>query len=90
MIRDFERYIHMRAFDETVARPYSDDPRQLNAILAELEARGHDFAARRARAVATLTYLPLGRVVERACETLEPMVGPGTEAMVREPLEATR
>ena len=39
MVRDFQRYIHMRTFDATGARPYCDHPAELNATLAELEAR---------------------------------------------------
>jgi hypothetical protein len=76
MVRDFQRYIHMRAFDDTGARPYCDHPQELNATLAELEARHEEYAVRRARAVARLTCLPLGGVVDRACRALGPLVGP--------------
>jgi hypothetical protein len=76
MVRDFQRYIHMRAFDDTGARPYCDHPHELNATLAELEARHEEYAVRRARAVARLTCLPLGGVVDRACRALAPLAGP--------------
>jgi hypothetical protein len=89
MVRDFQRYIHMYAFDETGARPYCDHPHELNATLAELEARREEYAARRARAVTLLTRLPLSGVVERACETLRPLVRTPGAAPVRATLEPT-
>ncbi len=73
-VRDFQRYIHMRAFDATGARPYCDHPAELNAVLAELEARRADYAPRRAAAVARLACLPLGGVVHRVCESLRPLL----------------
>jgi hypothetical protein len=75
LVRSFQRYIHMRAFDATGARPYCDDPADLNAILAELEARREEYSRRRATAVALLTRLPLGEVVERVCDALRPVLG---------------
>jgi hypothetical protein len=71
LVRDFQRYIHMRAFDATGARPYCDHPDQLNGTLAELEARRAEYSRRRSDAVARLTRLPLGGVVDRACLALE-------------------
>jgi hypothetical protein len=85
LVRRFQRYIHMRAFDETGARPYCDDPAELNAILAELEARREEYAARRAAAVARLTCLPLGGVVERVCDALGPVVSSRPAALPAEP-----
>ena len=70
MVRDFQRYIHMRAFDATGARPYSDRPSDLNGVLADLEQRADEYARRRAEAVAWLTRLPLGGVVERVAQAL--------------------
>ncbi len=77
MVRDFQRYLHMRDFDETGARPYCDYPHELNATLAELEARREVYAAKRAHAASRLTCLPLGGVVERVCEALRPLAGRG-------------
>ena len=88
MVRDFQRYLHMRDFDETGARPYCDHPHELNATLAELEARREAYAARRALAVGRLTRLPLGGVVERVCEALRPLAGRGIAARARVTLEA--
>jgi hypothetical protein len=79
MVRDFQRYLHMRDFDETGARPYCDHPQEFNATLAELEARRDEYAVRRARAVARLTRLPLGRVVDRVCEAVRPLVAAGPQ-----------
>jgi hypothetical protein len=89
MVRDFQRYIHMRAFDETGARPYCDDPGDLNATLAELEARHEVYSARRAEAVRRLTRLPLSDVVERVCEALRPLARAPQGMRIRAPLEAT-
>ena len=82
-VRDFQRYLHMRDFDATGARPYCDDPEELNATLAELEARRDEYAARRATAVARLTCLPLGGVIERVCEVVRPVVGGPLTARAR-------
>lgn len=72
-VRDFQRYIHMRAFDATGARPYCDHPSELNAVLADLERRDQEYARRRAAAVAQLTCLPLGGVVDRVAQALAPL-----------------
>jgi hypothetical protein len=74
LVRDFQRYIHMRAFDATGARPYCDHPSELNTILADLEQRGGHYARRRAEAVARLVCLPLSGVVGRVIEALRPIV----------------
>ncbi|MBA3258619.1 MAG: hypothetical protein H0T68_04020 [Gemmatimonadales bacterium] len=74
LVRDFQRYIHMRVFDATGARPYCDDPSELNAVLAELDARREDYAIRRASAVERLTCLPLGGVVHRVCAAIRRIV----------------
>ena len=63
LVRDFQRYIHMRAFDATGARPYCDHPSQLNTVLDDLEQRAEHYARCRAEAVARLVCLPLGGVV---------------------------
>jgi hypothetical protein len=75
LVRDFQRYIHMRAFDATGARRYCDRPEELNAILAELETHSIEYGERRAEAVRRLTCLPLGDVVERVCRDLESVLG---------------
>jgi hypothetical protein len=75
LVRDFQRYIHMRAFDATGARLYCDRPEDLNATLTELETHRPDYSARRAEAVRRLACLPLGDVVERVCRALDPVLG---------------
>jgi len=79
LVRHFQRYIHMRAFDATGARAYCDAPPELNQVLAELETNGTEYSRRRAAAVARLTCLPLGGVVDRLCDAIQPVV-PGTPA----------
>ena len=74
LVRDFQRYIHMRAFDATGARPYSDRPADLAGILAALERDRPAYAARRAAAVERLVALPLGGVVERTCDAVAGML----------------
>jgi hypothetical protein len=90
MVRDFQRYIHMRAFDATGARSYCDAPSELNAVLADLELRADEFARRRREAVARLACLPLGDVVQRVAEGLRPMLtrAPVDAAAVSPPLAA--
>ncbi|MBA3521656.1 MAG: hypothetical protein H0T90_04015 [Gemmatimonadales bacterium] len=74
LVRDFQRYIHMRAFDATGARPYCDDPQQLTATLAELEARRDYYSRRRAQAVADLACPPFGSVIDRVCHAIRPLL----------------
>ena len=81
LVRDFQRYIHMRTFDATGARPYCDHPSELNGVLAELESHEAAYSHRRQEAVARLTCLPLGEVVDRVVDALAPLLpaarGPG-------------
>jgi hypothetical protein len=74
LVRNFQRYIHMRAFDETGARPYCDHPERLNEILGMLESQEQEYSGRRAAAVERLICLPLGGVVDRLCQELRPLV----------------
>lgn len=76
LVHDFQRYIHMRTFDATGARPYSDSPADLNAVLSDLEDRREHYARRRAEAVARLVCLPLGGVVPRVLEAVRPLLAP--------------
>ena len=70
LVHDFQRYIHMRAFDATGARPYCDHPSQLNTVLDDLEQRAEHYARCRAEAVARLVCLPLGGVVPRVLDAV--------------------
>ena len=74
-VRDFQRYIHMRAFDVTGARPYCDHPSRLNAILEDLEFRREEYSRRRTAAVEFLVCMPLGGVVDRVRDSLEAIMG---------------
>ncbi len=76
LVRDFQRYIHMRAFDATGARPYCDHPSTLNAVLQDLEERRDEYARRRAAAVELLIQTPLGGVVERVRNSIVGIHGP--------------
>lgn len=77
LVRDFQRYIHMRAFDATGARLYCDHPDALEATLARFAAEPEAFRTRRAAAVQQLTCLPLGGVVDRMCEALRAVLPAG-------------
>jgi hypothetical protein len=91
LVRYFQRYIHMRAFDATGARPYCDHPDTINAVLADLDARRAEYSAKRAAAVKRLTCLPLGQVVERTREAFRPIVASGTSPQpIEEPVVETR
>ncbi len=60
LVRHFQRYIHMRAFDATGARAYCDHPSKLNQVLAELESESQRvFPPARGRGGAT--HLPAAR-----------------------------
>jgi hypothetical protein len=74
LVRHFQRYIHMRAFDSTGARAYCDHPSRLNQVLTELEMNRNEYSRRRAAAVARLTCLPLGGVVDRISDAIRPIV----------------
>lgn len=76
-VRDFQRYIHMRAFDATGARPYCDAPAELNDVLCDLERRAAEYSAWRRTAVERLVRLPLGSVVDRVADAVAPLLGAG-------------
>ena len=82
LVRHFQRYIHMRAFDATGARPYCDHPSALNAVLEDLEERHEEYSRRRTAAVEFLTRTPLGGVVDRVRDSLEAIVGSRTDASI--------
>ena len=64
-VRKFQRYIHMKAFDETCARLYCDSPQELNDIMKFMKQENEVFAAKRALAVNRLICLPLNKVLDR-------------------------
>jgi hypothetical protein len=71
LVRDFQRYIHMRAFDATGARLYCDHPSELESVLKRLQEDDEGFRERRGRAVERLTCLPLGAVIDRVGDVVE-------------------
>ena len=75
LVRHFQRYIHMRAFDATGARPYCDHPSTLNAVLVDLEQHQSEYSRRRAAAVERLTCLPLGGAIERCRQVIGDILG---------------
>jgi hypothetical protein len=70
MVRDFQRYIHMRAFDAVGAREYCDRPADLPDVLRRMEEQRAEYGGRRARTVAQLTALPLRGAVDRTVRAL--------------------
>lgn len=66
MVRDFQRYIHMRAFDEAGAREYCDRPEDLPAVLQQLQQHEAAYRTRRRAAIARVAAVPLGEAVDRA------------------------
>ncbi len=74
MVRDFQRYIHMRAFDETGARLYCDSPSDLASLLRKFSDEREAFSERRRSAVERLAKLPLGDAPERVAESVAKLV----------------
>lgn len=71
MVRDFQRYIHMRAFDAEGARPYCDDPSDLVVLMQTMKENENLFALKRKAAVQKLVCLPLENVIPRICKNIE-------------------
>jgi hypothetical protein len=81
LVRHFQRYIHMRAFDATGARPYCDHPSALNDILEDLENRADEFSRRRAAAVEHLVRTPLADVVDRVRDSIAAVIETSSTVM---------
>jgi UDP-N-acetylglucosamine:LPS N-acetylglucosamine transferase len=71
MVKNFQRYIHMRAFDEEGARLYSDSPETLIATMEKLESMEDHFNQKRFNAVKRIVKTPLGDVLNRVIEVVE-------------------
>lgn len=74
MVRDFQRYYHMRAFDETGSRAFSDQPGDLVQRLEDLLANDPLHAQRRAAALKLLTAEPLGDAVGRVASSVKKLL----------------
>lgn len=70
MVRDFQRYIHMKAFDAEGARLYCDHPGELVTLMREIKKNGYLFSLKRNAVVQKLVCLPLGDVIPRVCENI--------------------
>jgi hypothetical protein len=77
MVRDFQRYIHMRAFDAEGARLYCDSPHDLNEVLERLKNDTCVFQSRRIKTVRRLVCLPLAKVTDRICSGIENLLSNG-------------
>jgi hypothetical protein len=71
MVKNFQRYIHMRAFDEEGARLYSDSPETLIATMERLESMEDFFNYKRFNAVKRIVKTPLGDVLNRVIPVVE-------------------
>jgi len=66
MVKNFQKYAHMRPFDEEGARVFCDCPSTLIEIMDRLEEMDDHFRIKRQKVVERLVETPLGDVVERA------------------------
>jgi hypothetical protein len=71
MVKNFQRYIHMKAFDEEGGRLYSDHPSTISEIMDHLEKSKCHFETLRRMTVERIVHLPLGKVVERVVEAID-------------------
>lgn len=60
MVRKFQNYLHMRDFDQTQARVFSDSPSDLIQKMNSLEENDAEFSKRRRLAMETICHTPLG------------------------------
>jgi hypothetical protein len=65
MVRDFQRYLHMKDFDAPGARLYSDSPSDLVASMRRLTKEVSDFRVRRKTLVDRIVKRPLDQCVDR-------------------------
>lgn len=70
MVRDFQRYIHIRAFDAEGARLYCDHPKDLVALMREMQENERFFSLKRKETVRRLVCLPLEDVIHRVCKII--------------------
>jgi UDP-N-acetylglucosamine:LPS N-acetylglucosamine transferase len=71
MVKNFQRYIHMRAFDEEGARLYCDTPETLIETMEKLDSMEDHFNQRRFNAVKRIVKTPLGDVLNRVISVIK-------------------
>lgn len=69
MVRDFQSYYHMQAFDQIASRAFSDRPDDVVGQLRDLCQRDADYREQRRRALNLLTCPPLSGAVNRCVES---------------------
>jgi hypothetical protein len=67
-IRDFQRYEHLKPFDATGCRAFSDDPADFADVLTELLSNDAAYQERRRNAAESFTRLPLGGAAQRVID----------------------
>jgi hypothetical protein len=67
-IRDFQRYEHLKPFDATGCRAFSDDPADFPRVLAELLSNDAAYTDRRRNAAESFTRFPLGSAAQRVID----------------------
>ena len=71
MVQNFQRYLHMKAFDNEGARLYCDSPDTLVDTLIYLESEHANFQKRRENVVNKIVVTPLHEVVDRVVNTIQ-------------------
>lgn len=73
-VRSFQKYIHMRIFDQLGARLYCDSPNDLENTMTQMKEQTQIFHERRKVTVRKLTSLPLEDVSERVTSGLSEFI----------------
>ncbi len=71
MVQNFQRYLHMKAFDSEGARLYCDSPDTLVDTLSLLENDHAAFQEKRENVVKKIVATPLHAVVDRVVDTIQ-------------------
>jgi hypothetical protein len=79
-IRDFQRYDHLKPFDATGSRLFSDHPVDLVDRIEQWFAREEEQHARCDRAVAEMAVTPLGAAPQRVVDVLRGALSSGAHA----------
>jgi hypothetical protein len=75
IVRKFQRYLHIRDFDEHGARLYSDSPSDLVENMRRLMDNNEEFSKRRKNLVESLVKLPLDGCVDRVARLCDMILG---------------
>jgi hypothetical protein len=71
MVKKFQRYLHMKAFDNEGARLYCDSPDQLVGVMQRLENEQFEFKQKRKNVVNKIVFTPLNEVVNRVISIVQ-------------------